>query len=85
MEQVQVKTGRRSNRAFVGRAWKNTSRNGVEYVNLSFDRGLEVVIRDKNKNVEYVIPEGGSIMGFPNEKREGKKDADLRFSIQLEN
>jgi hypothetical protein len=83
METKTAKTNRRnSNRVFVGKAWLNGA-NG-EFVNLSFDRGMEVVITDKKNNVQYILPEGTSLFGYPNSKREGKKDADLRFSFQIE-
>lgn len=82
MEQVNVGASK-NNRVFLGKGWKNTSKNGTEYLNISFDRGMEVVVRDKAKGVEYVLAEGAQIAGFPNTKREGKKDADLRFSFQV--
>lgn len=81
--EVAVRTPNKD-RVFVGKAWLNKGReSGVEYTNLYFDRGFKVTITDVKNNVEYTIPEGGSMQGFPNSKREGKKDADLRFSFRV--
>lgn len=82
-QQVIAAVVRKQDRVFVGKAWQNQSKNGLNYTNITFDRGLEVVIRDKANNQEYVISEGASIQGFPNTKREGKKDADLRLSFRI--
>lgn len=84
MIQKTAAGAQKSNRVFVGKGWKNTSKNGTEYLNISFDRGMEVIIRDTKNQVEYSLPQGSNIVGFPNTKREGKRDADIRLSFQVE-
>lgn len=63
-------------RVFIGRCWKNTvkqgTHQGVEFLNLKFDRGTSVTLN-----------EGDQVQLWPNTKREGKIDADYRASIQV--
>ena len=82
MKKAVVRT--ESNRAFVGRAWKNTSKSGIEYLNISFDQNMEVTIKDTKTGIAYEIPANANIQMFANNKREGKKDADYRLSFQVE-
>lgn len=74
----------KNNRIFVGKLWHNTSKKGLAYDNITFDTGMEVIIRDTKNNVEYSLPAGASIQGFANEQRPGKKDADVRLSFSIE-
>lgn len=82
---AKVRAPRKNDRVFVGKLWHGTGKtSGIQYDNITFDRGFEIVIRDTKKNVEYVLPENASIQAFPNSKREGKRDADMRLSFQIE-
>ena len=64
-------------REFIGRAWINVVKNeeskyvGTEFINVTLDK-------DVNK---VVINAGDKLQLWPNNKREGKKDADFRVSI----
>lgn len=81
-----IKIGKKKQpRVFIARAWNNTSTAGLEYLNISFDLGLEITIKDKRdgKEVEYILDENATIQGFANPKREGKQDADIRLSFAL--
>lgn len=63
---------------FVGKAWVNvidreSSKNvGKEYINIQLDRDI----------AEVTLKQGGRLLLWPNNKREGKQDADYRLSIQ---
>ena len=81
-----VKVGKKKQpRVFIARAWNNTSKAGLEYLNISFDRGLEITIKDTrdDKEIEYILDENATIQGFANKKRDGKQDADIRLSFAL--
>jgi len=62
-------------REFVGKAWINVTKSGehegVEYIKLVLDRGKKI---EMNSDTE-------SMLLWPNNKREGKKDADYRVSL----
>ena len=85
MEQPKLITvEKKQTREFVGKAWKHTMRDGSgEVVNLSFDNNIEVQITNKATGKAYKLAPGVSLTGFPNPKRDGKRDADLRFSFAL--
>ena len=80
---VKVEKNVVKNRVFCGKGWNNTNEDGSTYMNLSFDKRFEVRILDTEENVEYEILTGTYLQGNPNTKREGKKDADIRFSFKL--
>ena len=62
----------KAKREFVGRAWVNkTKKDGREYINVRIDKGVKISSLDENSQLQL----------WPNTKREGKKDADLRLSI----
>lgn len=83
---VQKAQEQESKRLFIGRAWYNTSSKnpGVTYTNIMFDRDVEVTIKDLKNNVAYVLSGKEGMFAYPNTKRDGKKDADLRVSISTE-
>ena len=56
---------------FIGRAWKNTTKDGREFMRLTIDRGIQVSLNGEDR-----------IELWPNTKRDGKKDADFRASIR---
>ena len=64
------------NRSFIGRAWKNVAKGGAnkgtEFISVLFDRGVTGTIDLGN---------GSNLMLWPNNKREGKRDADYRVSV----
>jgi len=80
---VKVEKQVNKNRVFVGKGWNNKNDDGSTYMNLSFDKKFEVRILDTEENVEYEILTGTYLQGNPNTKRDGKKDADVRFSFKL--
>lgn len=62
-------------RDFIGRGWINTvkqgPRAGLNFIQVKFDRGVEI---------DKLTPDC-MLQLWPNEKREGKRDADYRLSI----
>jgi len=63
-------------REFIGKAWinevtKEGPHKGVEYVNVTLDQDIDKVEMLK----------GSKLLLWPNEKREGKQDADYRVSL----
>ncbi len=65
----------------VGRAWKNvTGANskapGTEFLTLSIDSG-------RNSPGNVTLSPGDRVILYPNIKREGKKDADLRAFVEV--
>ena len=72
----------KSNRVFLAKSWTNTNEDGSVYQNLSFDRRYQVSILDTETDTIYEIGEGVYIQGNDNVKREGKKDADIRWSFK---
>lgn len=90
--QFQLATPRATNRLYIGHAWNNVSgpaskNPGAPYTNIVFDKGIEIIVKDKKNNVAYSIlggPGEEGILAFPNEKRPGKKDADMNLSISTE-
>ena len=82
-------------RDYLGRAWnneagKNSKMSGQVYQNLTFDNNVKEIafkIEDKDGAIEQItVPNDGSTKFhlYPNEKREGKKDADSRFVMLTE-
>lgn len=63
-------------RVFIGRAWENEVRNGdnkgTKFLSLRLDRGIDISLVG-----------GDQITLWPNQKREGKQDADFRVSVQV--
>lgn len=57
---------------FIGKAWKNTTKTGKEYMRLTIDRNINISLSGKD-----------SIELWPNKKRENKKDADFRASVRV--
>ena len=61
---------------FVGKAWKNVSKSkkneGTEFFRLTFDRDIASLSLD---------PAIHSLVLWPNNKREGKNDADYRVML----
>ena len=78
-----VVVGKTQSREFVARAWINQMKDGSgdSVINMHFDQHIEVTIRDKETGKSYTLQPGVALTGFPNQKRDGKKDADLRFSF----
>lgn len=66
---------------FIGKAWNNKSKSNKNYTNIVFDRGIEVIVKDIKSGLAYSLSGKDGMLAFPNAKREGKKDADLRLSI----
>ena len=68
-EQVKTKS------EFIGKAWKNMAQKGehkgTEYLKMTIDRDIESVSIEK----------GETLLLWPNNKREGKQDADYRVSL----
>jgi uncharacterized protein (DUF736 family) len=72
MVEVVTAAAQETKREFIGRAWMNKAKkDGREYINIRFDKGVKVTNLDENCQMQL----------WPNTKREGKKDADLRLSI----
>lgn len=77
---AEVKNASEKKVVFIGKAWKNTTKNGKEYVSLSIDRGMELTFHP-----------GDAIELWPNSKRTGinprtnkeYQDADFRASIRI--
>ena len=76
--QVQTETPqikRDFKRDFIGKAWLNKvlkgEHEGTEYINLTLDNNIQ----------EVTIEKGNRLLLWPNEKREGKQDADFRVSL----
>lgn len=66
----------KTNRTFVGRAWVNIKKDAEgkaisSFINISIDKSVSLV----------ELKPGMKIQLWPNKKREGKQDADLRLSI----
>jgi uncharacterized protein (DUF736 family) len=67
---------------FIGKAWKNTSRGGKEFIKITLNNKLED---------SYTIGAGAVLMLFNNEKRTGinpntskeYRDADYSLAIEL--
>jgi hypothetical protein len=63
-------------RAFIGKAWVNTvakgEYKGIEFLAIRLNRGTK--ISEITDECQFTL--------WPNEKREGKKDADYSLSIQ---
>ena len=63
-------------RSFIGRAWINEAKGGAnkgtKFISVVFDRGVSGTIDLAN---------GSNLMLWPNNKREGKRDADYRVSV----
>lgn len=72
-----VRTEAKTEREFIGRAWKNLVKNadskyhGTEFLNITLDRDVQ----------EVTLKHGDKIQLWPNNKREGKQDADYRVSL----
>jgi uncharacterized protein (DUF736 family) len=63
-------------REFIGRAWinkvkKEGKNHGVEFISVRLDQAYETIQLDK----------GDRLLLWPNNKREGKQDADYRVSV----
>lgn len=63
-------------RTFIGRAWKNLVKKegpnkGKEFINVLLDQSI----------AEVLLKPGMAIQLWPNQKREGRQDADYRLSI----
>lgn len=67
----------KATRTFIGRAWKNKTQDGREYLNIKLDK----LDQDKNPIMLNGVDFNCTLQLWPNPKREGKKDADLRLSI----
>lgn len=68
-----------SERLFIGRAWLNESKKGLQYINMSFGNDVKVIVEHNGQ--QYRIDKDVVMQGFENTKRPGKKDADVRLSI----
>lgn len=72
-----TRTETKTEREFIGRAWKNLVKKedseykGTEFLNITLDRDVQ----------EVVLKQGDKIQLWPNNKREGKQDADYRVSL----
>lgn len=78
----------KTEREFFGKAWVNTIKkegskaNGLRMINLCFDDEVqEVTIKLRDKVI--TLHKGDKIQLWPNAKREGKNDADLRASTVI--
>jgi len=80
---------------YLGRAWnnvagKNSPMAGQIYQNLTLDRNVKEIaitlIKDDGSEEQVIVPNDGSTKFhlYPNEKREGKQDADFRFVMRTE-
>jgi len=71
----------KSNSIFIGKAWKNIAQKGehkgTEYLKMTIDR------EDKDHNpIELIeIKQTETLLFWPNNKREGKQDADYRVTL----
>lgn len=83
----------KKNVLFLAKAWLNTitkdgANKGKKYMSGNIDnkfKGIIVVYEDANKNIHKIpVKISDQIQIWPNSKREGKKDADFRISIQTE-
>lgn len=63
-------------RTFIGSAWINTAKSGAnkgtQFINVMFDRTAKGTID---------VGDGSHLMLWPNNKREGRRDADYRVSV----
>ena len=77
-------------RDYLGRAWKNIAGEnspmaGEVYLGLTLDRNVKdisfTLIKEDGSEERVDVPNDGSVKFhlYPNQKREGKKDADFRF------
>ncbi len=57
---------------YIGKAWKNTSKNGKEFMRLTINRGMALKFNA-----------GDRMELWPNKKREGKQDADFQVLIRV--
>lgn len=78
-----IVVGKKNTREFIAKAWINPLKDnsGNAVVNMHFDQDIEVQITNKKTGKSYIIGQGVALTGFPNKKREGKQDPDLRFSF----
>lgn len=59
----------------IGRAWLNAAKaDGKEYLNVTVDKAVG----------EVTIGPDDRILMFPNAKRDGKKDADWRLMVEVD-
>lgn len=58
-------------REFIGKAWVNTTKDGRTYLQLTLDQDIAKVELMKGQKIQL----------WPNNKREGKNDADYRASV----
>ena len=69
---AEVKTANKTKVVFIGKVWNNQTKGGKQYPKLSIDRGVELTLKS-----------GDFIELWPNNKREGKQDADFRASVRV--
>lgn len=69
---AEVKTTNETKIVFIGKAWCNETKGGKTYTKLSIDRGVELTLKS-----------GDFIELWPNNKRDGKQDADFRASVRV--
>ena len=55
----------------IGKAWVNT-KGELNYLSITIDRGTEITLESEDK-----------LVAFPNNKREGKRDADYRIYVDM--
>lgn len=68
---AEVKKSNETEVIFIGKAWNNTTKGGKNYTRIIIDRNLDLTLHGSD-----------SVELWPNNKREGKKDADFRVSIR---
>lgn len=72
-----IRDNKETSREFVGKGWVNTvnkpqsKAHGQQFINITLDKDVS----------EISIKAGERLQLWPNDKREGKNDADYRVSI----
>lgn len=87
IESSVVKTeAKKTNALYVGRAWVNTKKDAEgkvlsSFINISIDKSYTDKDGKRHDITAIELKPGMKIQLWPNKKREGKQDADLRLSI----
>jgi len=83
-----IKVGKtESSKIFIASMWKNITKKGLEYFNISFDKNVKISIKDtRNGNDKsYNLKDNTVIKGYPNTQRRSENDPDTRLTITKHN
>ena len=85
---ANITTGQavKATRMFIGKAWINTVKKegdslGIQFMNISLDNVIVKEDGSKAPLTSITLTPNDKIQLWPNQKRDGKKDADYRLSI----